>query len=355
MRLTKHQRIIVSRINQGEIYDIPSYLRSFKKGHEKTYDMDVIRSRFTNDESGKQYKVLKDDHSLFTTSYPTQYFMGQEIHVPIMLPRAESDIADDEWTLCEAKFDEKIPPSVFTYDEQEFILDFQKGAFVADDFNDILNFISLWSYLRREGLIFEVSEPVSKDEISMLYESVPYSSPSCSEGIKIEWESYPGYRKLEEKEPVIKPVKDILLAVPVRHAKEFLDKEWIMNEDHLMMCREFLGKRIYPTEASHNYAANGYRTPDEKHRNLNSTVAVIALLVSVISFFYGWLHPNNSYQPTLDNMAQQIEEIKMALDDIGNNQLSTEEVDQVYEKIESIEEILIRAEISKNSDTVNLP
>lgn len=341
MKLTAHERKIVSRINKGEIYDIPSYLRSFGKGHDQAYDMDAIRNKFATDENGRQYKVLKDGHSLFISTHSTQHFMGQPIHTPMLIPRMESDITDDEWTLCEARLEDKIPPSVFTYDEQEFKVDFQQGAFVANSFQDILTFIRLWSYLRHENLVFEVDKPISQDEISMLYESVSCSKKKHSAKIKIEWGKPSSEDDGTEK---LKPVKDIYQTVPTRRAEEFMDTEWKMNEDHLIMCREFLGKKMYPTEASHNFAANNYRTPDEVHRNLNSVVAVAALFISVLTFFYGLLHPSNTYQHALDNLTQQIAEIQIALDGIGNNQLSLEQIDQIYEKLERIEESLSTTE-----------
>lgn len=343
MKLTAHERKIVSRINKGEIWDIPSYLRSFGKGRDQAYDMDAIRSKFADDENGKKYKVMKDGKSLLTTTHSAMEIMGQTVYTPLPILRNESDIADDEWTLREAELDDKIPTSTFNYKEQEISIDFQKGAFVADDFKDILNFIRLWSYLRRENLVFEVDKPISKDEISMLYESVPCTKKRRAAQIKVEWDGRPIQDKGVE---ILKPVRSIHQTVPTRHAEEFMNSEWKINEDHLTMCREFLGKKMYPTEASHNYAANNYRTPDEVHRNLNSIVAVVALLISVFSFCYGLLHPSNTYQPALDNLTQQISEIQTALEDIGANQLTSEELDQIYGKLESIEESLVNAESS---------
>ncbi len=341
MRLTRHERIIVSRINKGEIYDIPSYLRSFGKGRNQAYDMDAIRNRFTADENGRQYKVLKDGHSLFISTHSTQHFMGQSIHTPMLIPRMESDIADDEWNLCEAKLEDKIPPSVFTYDEQEFKVDFQQGAFVADNFQDILTFIRLWSYLRHENLVFEVSKPISQDEISMLYESVPCNKKRRSAKIKIEWDKRPGEDDGTEK---FKPVTDIHQTVPTRRAEEFMDAEWKMNEDHLMMCHEFIGKKMYSTGALRNFAANNYRTSEEMHRGLNTIIAVVALFISVLTFSYGLFYPSNTYQPALDNLTQQISEIQIALENIRTNQLSSDEVNQILGELEAIEESLKIAE-----------
>lgn len=343
MKLTMHERKIVSRINKGEIWDIPSYLLSFRKGRDQAYDMDAIRSKFADDENGKKYKVMRDGKSLLTTTHSAMEIMGHTLYTPLPILRNESDIADDEWTLREAELDDKIPPSTFNYKEQEFIIDFQEGAFVADDFKDILNFIRLWSYLRRENLIFEVDKPISKDEISMLYETVPCRRKRPSAQIKVEWDGRP---IKDEEVAILTPVRSIHQTVPTRHAEEFMDTDWKINEDHLTMCREFLGKKMYPTEASHNYAANNYRTPDEVHRNLNSIVAVAALLISVLSFFYGLLQPSNTYQPVLDNLTQQISEIRGTLDNISTNQPSADEVEKIYEKLGSIEESLANAENS---------
>ena len=344
MGLTRHEKEIVARINKGEIFDIPSYLRSFGKGHDQTYDMNALRSKFTEDEGGRKYKVLKAGHSLFTSSCSTQYVMGQPIHTPLLLPRMESDITDDEWTLREAEFVESIPPSVFSYDDQEYKVDFCKGAFVADDFNDILNFIRLWSRLRRENLVFEVCRPVLQDEISMLYELTPCSPRKHA--VKIIFGDDDSFAKGETVKK-LRPVRDIHETVPRRRATEFMDAEWKMNDDHLMMCREFLGRKMYPTEASHNFEANKYRTTDEIHRNLNSIVAMAALLISVLSFGYGLLHTDTTYQPALDKLTQQIVAIQTVLDDASVNRPTAEEIAKIYEKLESIEESCSTAESSE--------
>ena len=299
--------------------------------------MDAIRNRFTADENGKQYKVLKPGHSLFISTHSTQDVLGYEITTPILMARPQSDISDDEWTLCEAKLEEKIAPSVFTYEEQEFKLNFQQGAFVADDFQDILTFIRLWSYLRHENLVFEVNKPVSQDEISALYETVPCNKKRHSARIKVAWDK-PSSE--EDKKEKLIPVTDIHQTTPVRHAEEFMDVEWKMNEDHLMMCREFIGKKIYSTGALHHFAANNYRTPEEMHRGLNTIIAVAALFISVLSFSYGLFYPSDTYQPALDNIAQQISEIQTGLEEINVNQLSANEVDQILENLEAIKENL---------------
>lgn len=68
MKLNSHERKIVSRINKGEIYDIPSYLRSFNKGRIRSYDMTAIKSKFAGAECGKKYMLI---------SIPPKYSVSQ--------------------------------------------------------------------------------------------------------------------------------------------------------------------------------------------------------------------------------------------------------------------------------------
>ena len=352
MKLNSHERKIVSRINKGEIYDIPSYLRSFNKGRIRSYDMTAIKSKFAAVECSKKYKVMKEGYSLIKTEYSTSHIMGHEMHMPLWVPRSEAEIAEDEWEYREAVLDERIPTLKFTYDEQEFSLNFQKGALVADDFNDILNFIRLWSYLRRENLVFEVSRPVSEDEISMLCELVPHRVKEVPAEIKIEWDSGSSDGKKHSKSLTDKMPKDFHQEVPTRRAIEFIDERWKLDEDHLMMCREYLGKRMYPTDASHGYAANNYRTADEVSRSVNTFVAIAALLISVLSFAYGLVAPKDTYHAELNAMNQQVLEIKETLDDIAGNQVPENALTEMIGTLHSIETMISEGQDFTSSEAI---
>lgn len=352
MKLNSHERKIVSRINKGEIYDIPSYLRSFNKGRIRSYDMTAIKSKFAAAECGKKYKVMKEGHSLIKTEYSTSHIMGHEMHMPLWVPRSEAEIAEDEWEYREAVLDEHIPALKFTYAEQEFSLNFQKGALVADDFNDILNFIRLWSYLRRENLVFEVSQPVSENEISMLCELVPHRVKEISAEIKIEWDSCSSDGKKQQKSLTDGLPKDFHQEVPTRRALAFLDERWKLNEDHLMMCREYLGKRMYPTDASHGYAANNYRTADEVNRSVNTIVAVAALLISVLSFAYGLVAPKDTYHAELSAISQQVSETKEILDDIAENQVPEGTLTEMTGTLHSIETMISEGQDFASSEAI---
>ena len=146
--------------------------------------------------------------------------------------------------------------------------------------------------------------------------------------------------------------KDFHQEVPTRRALEFLDERWKLNEDHLMMCREYLGKRMYPTDASHSYAANNYRTADEVNRSVNTIVAVAALLISVLSFAYGLVAPKDTYHTELSAMSQQVSEIKEILDDITENQVPEGALTEMTETLHSIEAMISESQDFTSSEAI---
>lgn len=95
MKLTKHQQSIISKNIDGEVYDIPSYLRVFNKGRLRKYDLGLLRERFTVTENGVKYKVMKEDPSLFKIKKADHSPYGLNFSFPEL--RTSQDVSDDEW------------------------------------------------------------------------------------------------------------------------------------------------------------------------------------------------------------------------------------------------------------------
>ena len=54
---------------------------------------------------------------------------------------------------------------------ETFSFDFMEaGVNVADNFDDIVEFMSLWAYLRQESLILEVPRDIVADDLGILFE-----------------------------------------------------------------------------------------------------------------------------------------------------------------------------------------
>lgn len=346
MKLNSHQRKIVSRINRGEIYDIPSYLRSFHKGKVEKYDMDFIRKKFNEDEAGKEYKVMKKGYSSYIYSYVDQNFSGVKVTTPLALPRKLSDISDDEWEYKKAVLDENITALEYNYADQRFKFDFKdEGVFIANNFEEILDFVSLWSYLKHEALIFEVSRPILQEEISIFYESSPKKTENTKDK-KVEQ----NWKKGSLDQIFESLAVDFFQDVPTRSALKYLDVEWKINEEHLIMCREFIGKKFYATSALHSYAAHNYKTVEELDRLRSISIATFALLVSVMAFAYNVMFP--TYLEDIKAINQQISGISEEISKIHINQMSSEDLESINECLDEMKSSLEEIKQSSSSNDI---
>lgn len=332
MKLTKHQIEIVQKVISGDIYDIPSYLRVFEKGKYQKYDIDNLRQRFVNDKNGKKYKVFKEGHSSFITTSKPSTIAGYSINIPQIFPRNKKDISDDEWEYKEAQFIPHIPKVDYQYDDQKFTFDFEnEGVFVANSFSDVIDFISIWSYMKHEALILELDKPVSPEEISVAFELVPRLKKSSK--TEMPQIMLDGFSPLEYEDAFS---HDILDNQPKITALSYATEMWEINEGHLAMCHDFIGKRIYPTSALHSYAAHGYKTADEvdKHRNLS--IAVAALIIAILSPLISIILPQPTYYSELEQIQKTLAILQEDIARIELGQLSSDDLRPIIEAISTL-------------------
>ena len=316
MNLTRHQRKIINAIIDGNVYNIPTYLRYFQKGEVKKYNIEELRKKHKEAEKGKKYKVMKKGHSAYI-SISTEMQMGLlgSASVPQRFPRNRKDITDDEWTNEEARFIEKIPKTCFSFRETDYTFDLlEEGAFIANDFQDIIDFITLWSFLKNEMLILELEQPVSIDEVSEFFEYRKLDKKSKKEEESTVWVKtndtiVSNDNKLFKSLPL-----DFYEETPSKTAEQYLDGIWEINNEHIIMCSEFIGKRIYPTSDLRVYAKHYYRTVDELDRAINKWLASIALVISILSFAWSLLQPQTDYHAELEKIVSVTTELKETIE-----------------------------------------
>jgi hypothetical protein len=172
MKLSKYQKKIIDQIITGKVFDIPSYLKSFCKGKDQKYDIEELQNRFREEEREKIYKVMKDGHSAYTPS------SGASSMLDFRVPRKPDSITDDEWEEKPAELDENIPFQEELFAGQTYSFDFKdKGVFVADSFESVVDFIMLWTYLENEALVLSVDKPILAEDIGVFFESNNVESP----------------------------------------------------------------------------------------------------------------------------------------------------------------------------------
>lgn len=325
MKLSKHQKEIIKKIISNEVFDIKSYLQCFNKQRIEKYDLVALKKLFDKTENNKKYKVIKEGFSIYD-SKNTITGIGT---LSIPLPRA--NIPEEEYELKPAKFIDNAPPIRYTYNSTEYEFDFIKGVNVIKNFEEVLDFLTLWNYLKQENLILEVNEPLSQDDIGMFFEPI-HTDPSTT---KIEIKSdYVAIRS-----PF---TTDVLSETPKHFAHEYSDITWKINDSNLIMCNDFLGKKIIRTSALITFAKKNFKTNEQISQNNNFRIALIALVLSVISIIMGNVVPLFQKQPTeyMDNIVQQLSEIRIELEDLTEAKTADQKADKDLKKIiETLEEI----------------
>lgn len=337
MKLTKDQKAIIEKIIDGTVYDIPSYLRVFGKGAERQYNEDEIRNAFVNSEMGQAYSYKEIDDHYFAEVYDNAGKLIREIPVT-----NEQTYKFKRYHLekpVKAELAMRIPSQIVNYAGKRYSFNFLENSyFVANRFKDIVDFITLWSYLKQEALIIEVSKNIENSDLSVFFEK---ESRTIQKGGDLHWkENRETVSAVEDKELPKYHVK----LVPYKLAKNYITEEWKFNDEHLIMCAEFIGKKIFASSILQIYRQNKYRTFEEISQRRNLVVAWVAVGISVFSVVVGNIFPLFEPQETeyLNKLSQQVSviESEIALD---------EKVEDVMQKMDEILSMLKNME--KNSDS----
>lgn len=339
MKLNRHQKEIISKILSKDIYDITSYLTCFNLCHIEKYDMEKLEKEFLKFENGKQYKVMKNGHSTKKIVNKTVNAGTLPMTLPQIFPR--TDISDDEWEYKKAKFIPHTKPIEYEFEDQKFTFDFDTGVNILNDFNNLIDFFTLWNYLKQESLIFEVDKQISTTDIGLFFEPTTlHKKEKVSINIEKDYVELPKDSKVGEL--INKFKSDILDEVPTHTAIEFTDRTWIINEENLTMSREFIGKKFIPSSSLHIYSKCGYKTKEERAQRNNLAVAWIAVIISIISILASSLLDKTPKQ--LDSITEQLEEIKSI-----TNQIENEDFQKIKTSIENVEEIVDKLDADDNT------
>ena len=157
MKLTKHQKDIVGKIINGQIYDIASYLESTNNFRVEKYDIDAIRKKFVDVEGDKKYKVAKDS-----------IFIKGTYGLPMFKP--EDKITENDYTIKKAVFVDNAPAIHYEFEGVKYDLDFVKGVKVVNDYELLIDFLTLWHYLKEESLILELDKKLETQDVGFFFE-----------------------------------------------------------------------------------------------------------------------------------------------------------------------------------------
>ena len=333
MKLSNHQKKIVDKIIAGEVCDIPSYLKVFHRGHEQQYNPEILCATFVEAENGMTYTFKDDHHNFYTHVYDSA---GIERHKRLIDNQMTYSLKDNPLDRAvTAQLDMKICPEVVTFNEKTFRFNFLENKYlVADSFLAIKDFVALWSYLRREALIFEGRKPVENDDLSVFFEQVEQN---------IQPETYPQWhQKNIFGEPTSSDSlpKITVCMVPQKSVNNYIKSAWRLNQDHLAMCEDFVGIKMMATSELLNYRQKGYRTVEERSQRNNLVAAWVAVAISVIAVIIPLFQKSDVGY--LDQISQQISVIETQIHNDTDDQIIAAELGEIQEELTILTEEIKR-------------
>ena len=333
MKLSKHQKKIVDAIISGKVYDIPTYLKEFKKVHTGQYNLTKPLDKFSKAEGGKQYKVIIDEDKAYIKSKSPidmgfgTYYTDTKIRKP--------SIPDDAWEYQEAKLISNIKPVEVEYLDRTFSFDFvENGVNIANSFDDIIEFMSLWTFLCQESLVLEVSKDITAEELGLLFELKP-CEPKPEEPFV--------FLKHNQLDSTLKPIirinpdsNEFYDSQPTFLMTSYMDEKWVINEEHLKNCENYIGRKILPTAKLRVYAQQFYTTSGEWQYRIPLIISIIALLISCLPIVETLFSPEEpNYLVTI---SQQLEEIEEYLENGEFKKEVSEEIQAIRTELKEVKE-----------------
>lgn len=340
MKFTNHQEKIVEAIIDGKVYDIPSYLKYFNKAYERKYDINQIKSVFEQSENGRTYMFRADS----AASYCTDVYdnNGQVIKTLPILQKMTYTFRDYPIsTPVSAQLNEYVEKEIVKYNNVNYTFDFlNKSYMVADNFDDIVDFITLWAYLKREALILEVNKTINSDDIGIFFEIKEQ---------KINPDTIP---KWEVKVEILSDGTDTEITkatqhhLPTKDATYYIDKPWKFNYEHLITCSEFIDKKIIASSELRIFKQNKFKTVEQISQKKNLFVAWLAVAISVISIIIGNIMP--LFQPKETDYLEEINQHISIIEKAVLNDNKNESIEKELNKIKDILEKLLQNQIDNN-------
>ena len=348
MKLTKHQKQIVNAIIKGTVYDIPSYLNEFQKWHLRKYDLTQPLAKFTEEEGGKRYKVIIDeDKAYIKGTPPVNMGIIGTINVDTKFLRKPEDIPNDAWEYREAELVRNVKPVEIEYKDETFSFDFMEtGVYVADNFDDIVEFMNLWAYLRQESLVLEVPRDIVADDFGILFE-LKHREPKPETPFIINRD-----RDLDSSiKPITRITTDLDKFYP--HAPKFLLSSymyevWELNSEHQKNCEEYIGRKILPTEKLRVFARQLYTTAGEWQFRIPLIISIVALIVSFLPIIQ-LLIPSNE-PDYLAQISQQVEAIETVVE---NDQAALDKLEVIKSTLEDVSASLNEMGVNQQSEEIN--
>lgn len=328
MKFSKHQKEIIKLINEGKIYNISSYLTTFNLRTLIQYNKTVVDTLFEKDPLPKSYYYPTNVNPRSTIVFSEEEFTTR---------KNKKTLSPDSYSNIHINMSYSHGIKHLTLADYSFTIDFYKGVYIANSFDKIIDFLSLWQYLKSEMLILDAPYEPNCEDVGIFYQkSTPFPADYTQE-----WKTR---------------IKDIDFTNYTYDDSHYLnDFSYTFSDEYFNTCKEFWNRRIYKTPKLTLFIKKGFKTTEERMQNNALLAAWSAIFVSVLLPF---IPMKNS---TLENIEKKVICIESLLQNtessISTVPLIHEELLNLTDQLESLKKEYPSSEkldnLIKELDTLN--
>ena len=291
MKFSKQQKETIKLIASREIYDIQSYLQHFEYGKTIKYDKQTVENSFIQKHKTRTFYRAKN-----IKATKNSILSEEEYKLSI----EENKISPSEYNECQLNLNYDYGIQTILWHEEEFTFDFYKGVYVANCFEDILEFLILWEYLKSQMLVLEVNNKKQKENIGLLFSTI------------------------KKNDFPVEKQKNIIDYSTLTISDSFFinDSLYKFSDDNLYICEKFLNKRIIPSVSLDLFVKNKFKSPEELIQIKSLWAAWIAIFVSVLLSISAYFSEksNKTESEIYIDLCNDVAEIKDTTSDIFNEQ-----------------------------------
>lgn len=247
MFFSEKQKMIIRAVKKGTVFDIRSYVKQFQPERIVNYDWLKVQLRFRRDpEAVNRYCPWN------LCPIPANFLSEEEYQQQIAAGRPPENY------IC---FTPELKKDCGNWNASalgsRFSFDFYQGVRVLDSFDDLIDFLAVWQFLRNEGLVLEVPQTLDAKTVGLFFKE-------SRENITFNYEA------------------DQETGTIIFSDQRYLENHHRLSEQHMAVCQYFLDKRLYPAPQLNLFIQNGFRTNEERMHSQAMTAAWAAVIISVV-------------------------------------------------------------------------
>lgn len=332
MKYTREQKEIMRQIQNGTIFDIPSFSSYYNLQKHIVIDKTELDKRFDKEISTKKYyypvNLRRNSSNVITEA---EYLSKIDSH----------EINPCSYTSTSLSLKHDIGIKTFKIGPHEVTVDLYDGINIAESFSKIYEFLILWQHLKKEMLIQECPSDNDVETLNLLFAPVQQTAnQSVTDKSILNYIDYETFT-----------ISD----------KYLVDCDYIFCTDAYYRCQEFIGKKIYPSMQLSLFVKNNFETFNEVSQKKSLHAAWAAILVSIILALYPYISNHlqsdpyisyvNQIQASIIELEEQTEELSGQLETIAEiyeDHPTKGEIFKtlqlIYEKISQLEKLLTESQ-----------